>query len=157
MEDHMSGKGYFVKDKKIIDLGLGTHIRYIIDNPRKFNYSKIEIKNIYEQFDEPIGFDGKARAVIMTEVIYSGWIRVRQRSINEGWVIEFKSMVDSRPSIWHFLEWAMAKDGVMKTDDALELKGIEDQCIIDYPHSHGGACKFFIDTTYNDLQDELDR
>jgi hypothetical protein len=153
----MSGKGYFVKGNEIIDLGSSSHVRYIIENVDIFDYTIEKIKDIYKKYKEPIGFDGNARAVIMAEVIHSGWIRVRQKSINVGWVMEFNSMVQSRPSICHFLEWAMAEDGVMKADDALELKGIEDQCIIDYPYSHGGACKFFIDITFNDLQDELDR
>ncbi len=139
-------KGYFIKNKRIYDVGLGSHIRFIMDNPRRFKYTKNGIKTIYDQFGEPYGFEGKARKVIMAEVIYNGWIRVRQKDRNGTWVMEFKSMVEARPSIWHFLEHAIGEAGVMKADDALYLNGIIDGCKLEYLQPDGGASTFFIDT-----------
>lgn len=147
----MPTKGYFVKKNRIYDVGLGSHIRFIIDNPRRFKHTKTGIKAIYDQFGEPYGFEGKARKDIMAKVILDGWIRVRQKDKNGTWVIEFNSMVGARPSIWHFLEHAMGEAGVMKADDALCLNGIYDGYKMEYPQSHGGASKFFIDIMFTDL------
>ena len=54
------------------------HINTILDNPALFSFTRKELENVYSQYGEKIGFEGKAREVIMKEAILKGWIRIRK-------------------------------------------------------------------------------
>ena len=54
-----------------------THIAEIIDKPQIFGLKTEAIKKLCNEFNEPLGFEGKARGKIMTELIQNRWIRIR--------------------------------------------------------------------------------
>ena len=50
-------KAYWIcPDESIIDIGLETHISYIINNPATFNTIKLKITELYKKYDEPLIF-----------------------------------------------------------------------------------------------------
>lgn len=63
-----------------------THIATVIKHPSKFGLTKQKIQIIYDKYDEKIGWEGKAREQIMTDLMKKGFIRIRERS--NGWTIQ---------------------------------------------------------------------
>jgi len=69
-----------------------THVKEVLDKPEVFEYSKDELIALYKKFNEPIGFEGKARHQIMETIIGRGWIRLRFNPRNSFWIIELSQM-----------------------------------------------------------------
>ncbi|MBF0266917.1 MAG: hypothetical protein HQL46_16765 [Gammaproteobacteria bacterium] len=71
-------KAYWINPEgEVWDIGNSTHIMEIIHNPGKFLISKDEIISLYNQHNEKLGIEGKAREVIIHKVLKSGFIRIR--------------------------------------------------------------------------------
>ena len=62
---------------EILEMKSSKHITEIVQHPEKFGLTQEYIDRKYAEFNEPVGFEGKAREVIMRAVISSGYIRVR--------------------------------------------------------------------------------
>lgn len=74
----------------IINAGV-NHIDAVIKNPSKFGIKSSYINNLYNKYLEPIGTEGKARENIISELINSGWIRIR-RYANKFWSVNVKKL-----------------------------------------------------------------
>lgn len=71
-------KAYFISPfGKIVDCER-THIEKIISNPGYFGYTKEEIEEKYNRYNERIGTEGKAREEILIELLNKGWIHLRR-------------------------------------------------------------------------------
>lgn len=62
---------------EILEMKTSKHITEIVQQPEKFGLTQEYINRKYAEFNEPVGFEGKAREVIMRAVISGGYIRVR--------------------------------------------------------------------------------
>lgn len=84
-------------------LGVGTsHISKIIDTPERFGLTMDYLKAVYKDYGEPLGFEGKARNIIVREIISRGWIRLR-RYPNKYWEInlaDFSEQVQVTLACW---------------------------------------------------------
>ncbi|MGM0611321.1 MAG: hypothetical protein ACQES5_09570 [Thermodesulfobacteriota bacterium] len=88
-------------DGKTIPVGL-SHVNKIITNPLLFGWTKNDIKKYYHFFGEPMGLEGKARNIIVKEVIYRGWIRLR-RYPNKFWeinLVNFSEQIQTTLACW---------------------------------------------------------
>lgn len=72
-------KAYWISpDGNIIDIGLETHISYIISHPATFNTTKSKIISTYKKYDEVMPVEGVARKEIIMELLNQHYIRIRQ-------------------------------------------------------------------------------
>ncbi|MFW6172638.1 MAG: hypothetical protein ACOC5T_02735 [Elusimicrobiota bacterium] len=62
----------------VIDCGAKKHINFVIDHPEKFGMTRKEIEEIYDNYNEPVGHEGKAREDIIVKVLKNGFIRIRK-------------------------------------------------------------------------------
>ena len=62
---------------ELIEVG-SNHIDVVIKNPAKFGYRLSDIKKIFAKYNETLHSEGDAREKIITDIIKSGWIRLRQ-------------------------------------------------------------------------------
>jgi len=70
-----------------------THIAEVVKMPEHFGYTRERIEVEYAATREPVGFEGKARQVIMTDLIVNhGWVRVRYTPRSDSWVVEMKKL-----------------------------------------------------------------
>lgn len=83
-------KAFFIfPNNKIVECNT-SHIRFILDNPELFNTTKQDLINIYTEYNEPIGHEGKARERIFSNLINQGFIRIRQ--INNGYTVQVNKL-----------------------------------------------------------------
>lgn len=96
---------YWLSKKALIYPVTTSHIRFVIDNANLFDMSKDDIKAMYSTHKEKIGFEGKARNEIMSELISKGWIRARYKESNNEnyWTLELFQLTES--SIQNILKW----------------------------------------------------
>jgi hypothetical protein len=141
------GKGYWVRNNKIVDISATTHIGYIIDNPEYFNITLDFINLIYHRYNEKLGVEGKAREEIIKKVSSDGWIRVRHYfKPKDYWSIQFDQFILRQVSIKSFLEWAVHEGKVMYRNEELILLGYENNKQMSYPYTNGGV-QVFLDET----------
>ena len=69
---------WILPDGSIIDIGFHTHISYVIHHPELFNITKEKITELYNQFDEILPVEGKARKIIIIDLLKKRYIRIRQ-------------------------------------------------------------------------------
>jgi len=62
---------------EILEMKASKHITEVTKEPEKFGLTQEYINQKFAEAGEPVGFEGKAREVIMREVISHGYIRVR--------------------------------------------------------------------------------
>mgnify|MGYP006312357465 FL=1 len=81
--------GYWVKGNDVYEVEK-NHVRFVLNNPEAFDFTKEELVDIYRRYGEKIGQEGKAREEIIRECARRGWIRVRfYKAPNSYWSIQF--------------------------------------------------------------------
>ena len=95
-------KAYFIcPDGEIIDVGMDTHIAYIIKHPAKFNTTIEKITALYKKYNEIMPTEGLARKSIIMDLLNQHYIRIRQ--YKNHWSISLIVLDDdtkSRLSQW---------------------------------------------------------
>ena len=100
----LHSKAYWITpDNKILDIGLGTHIDMILKHPELFGLTKEKITSIYQEYNELMGVEGKARYQIIMQLIANGFIRIRLYP-NKHWSISANSWDDQTKKI--LSQWA---------------------------------------------------
>jgi len=122
----MNGRGFFVHNGEMIEITGSTHIRTVLNDPERFGLEKEALVALYQECNEPIGFEGKARSLILERLIRSGWVRVRQTLGRSGqWTIQFDNWAERKEQVIDFLRWAYA-ERVVSSDESVILNGIDD-------------------------------
>lgn len=93
----MSKAYWILPDGEIIDIGLDTHISYIINHPAKFNTTKEKIISHYKKYDELLGVEAIARKEIIMDLLNQHYIRIRQ--YKNHWSISLIVLDDKTKSI----------------------------------------------------------
>ena len=101
----MKNEAYFIAPYgEIIPIGLGKHIDIIFENPNIFGYSKDYVKQLYKKYNEPLGFDGKAKKEIVRELLRKGWVRIRYVVNKDRFTVEYSRLTKRKADyIW---DWA---------------------------------------------------
>lgn len=122
----MNGRGFFLHDGDIIEITGSSHIRTVLNDPERFGMKKETLIALYQECNEPIGFEGKARELVLEKLLRSGWVRVRQTLGRSGqWTIQFDSWSKRQDQVMRFLRWAHA-ERVVSPDESVILNGIDD-------------------------------
>lgn len=98
------GRGQFIApDGTALDVP-ARHIGMVIAEPRKFGTTRNWVEGMYQQYDEPLYSEGRARREVLRRVLQKGWIRVREYVGAEGhWILEFEQWtpdVQRRARAW---------------------------------------------------------
>lgn len=81
-----------------------NHITFVINNYDLFNYSYDRILARYNEENEELYTEGKAREKIILELIRNGWIRLRYYPKIATWTINVYDLVPK--SSHHLSKWA---------------------------------------------------
>jgi hypothetical protein len=131
----LNSKAYWITpDNEILDIGSGTHIDMIINHPEQFDLTKEEITSVYQDYNELMGIEGKARYKIIMQLLARGFIRIRLYP-NKYWSISVKNW-DSRTkkvlSQWAEIAKEYKKAGrymdtvISTTDQVIKAYTVED-------------------------------
>lgn len=93
------------------------HILDVIKAPKKFGYTTKELKNLFFNHGEEYGIEGKARELIIKDLISKGWIRIRKYTRPDRWTVNVPNFSDR--TIVQLRAWAskMIKAGWGKYGD----------------------------------------
>jgi len=99
--------GFWIKDNQIINIDPDSHIHYIYDNPDLFNISQKFIKEIYNEYNEVLFKEDKARLVIFKKIMKdNSWIRIRYFKYRNCWIVTCWNFSNLVKSINHFFLYA---------------------------------------------------
>jgi len=70
-----------------------THIDFIIDNPNLFALKLDDIKSIYKSHNEKLRFEGKARNIIMANLLDKGFVRLRKDIKANTWKVNIAANI----------------------------------------------------------------
>ena len=79
------------------------HIGYVINHPEVFGLEKEYIENLYTAHNEPLGVEGKAREVIMRDLLKRNWVRIRLINANSGYVVQTFNLNSTKDNIWNWV------------------------------------------------------
>jgi len=134
---------FWVKGRQIIPLDEIKHIDYVLQNPNLFPISKMEIETIYKKYNEPIGFEGRARDEIIKIVAKDGWIRIRHYMKHlDYWSIQCDIYRKRKEAILNFIDYAIDKN-YMNYRDAVTILSYNTDEVISYSFRDGGISKLF--------------
>jgi len=106
-------KAYWISpDGNIIDIGLQTHIAYIISHPAIFNTTLEKITKLYKKYNEVMPVEGIARHKIIMVLLKQNFIRIRQ--YKNHWSISLIILDDdtkSRLSQWSEIAMTITNSG----------------------------------------------
>jgi hypothetical protein len=121
----MNGRAFFAYEETIVEFS-GSHIAFVLRSPDIFSMDRPLMLEQYRISGEPIPFEGKARDVILAQVLSKGWVRIRETIGKSGrWTIQFDDWSKRRTTIRYFLRWS-STGGIVKSFDEIVLHGIED-------------------------------
>jgi hypothetical protein len=138
----MQLEAFWYKNGKLFEMSDSKHIQFIVKNPEKFGISKDRINDIYNKYNEPIGFEGKAREELIKEVASNGWIRIRHYSRPDYWSIQFDKWSIRKRDVKSLVEDLVLIHKKMGKYDELVLVGYEDNFTQEYKYQDNGAMKF---------------
>ena len=75
-------------DGEIIEVKEGRHIAEIIAHPEKFGFTREFVDFVFNNYNEKMGQEGKARKQLMLSLFDNNWIRIRR--YREFWSINVK-------------------------------------------------------------------
>lgn len=121
-----------------------NHIRFILDKPEMFEFTKEELRDIYRSYGEKIGQEGKAREHIIKEAARRGWVRIRHyKKPSDYWSIQFDRYKKRRRSVEKFIDYALENLG-MDMYDAIALVGYDDGYSKEYTFREGGVGEYLV-------------
>lgn len=142
----MQLKGYWVRDNNILDMS-DYHIHYIINSPEAFGLTKEIVVEKYQEYNERMGIEGKARQDLIKMATKSGWIRVRHYvRPDDYWSIQCDVIEDRLPVIYNFVTNLISLK-LMSEGESLVLIGFERGEKKVYNFMDGGAKTFL--NSYN--------
>jgi hypothetical protein len=100
----MKAEAYWISPEGIIHEVGGKHILFISQHKEMFGLSEEDYYSCFDKYEEPYGFEGKAREELMRNALSNGWIRCRYRPDNHYWVIELYEL--SENTILYLSKWA---------------------------------------------------
>ena len=77
-ESTFSAAYWITPQGKILDCGARKHIDFVCADPKKFGITEKEVASMYAKYNEPVGFEGRAREDIILAVVRKGFIRIRK-------------------------------------------------------------------------------
>ncbi len=137
----MQGTGYWYRDKLLYEIK-GSHIDCVIDQPDTFFTTRQDIVDIYKQYNEPLGFEGKARKELIIKATTHGWIRLRRYLRPSYWSIQCDCLQKRRHELYKLVEYLILKMKTMKTDDEVVFSDFNNGESMRYRFSEGGVEKF---------------
>ena len=107
----MKFNAYWLNKNSIIPVP-NIHIDVVIQNPEKFGYTEDKLREIFKEFNEPYGHEGKAREQIMLNLIQNkGWIRVRYNPRQDKWMVELNKLTSRiKDEVWQFFMLVTGND-----------------------------------------------
>ena len=119
---------FWVGRERTVEVEEGSHIGRVVDDPESFGTTREAVTAAYRRWGEPVGFGGRAREEIFSEIFRSGWIRVRL-SVRRApsWIFQFARWDGrTREAVGAFMERARGALEIMEGVDSVVLTGIED-------------------------------
>jgi len=139
----MEAAGFWYRRGKLFDIGSKKHIMYILESPETFGLTPEHVRQVYIDFNEKFGFEGKAREALIKEVSKNGWIRVRHYvRPRDYWSIQYDRYDLREKDLKNLVAFLMLDKGIMRKDDEIILLGYEDGSQYAYTFMNGGASKF---------------
>ena len=89
-------------DGEIIEVKKGKHIAEIIAYPVKFGFTREFVEFVFNNYNEKIGQEGKARKQLMLVLFDNNWIRIRR--YKKFWSINVKKNIGTSNS--YLNQWA---------------------------------------------------
>ena len=109
-------KAYWIcPDGLIIDIGLETHISYIIAHPAQFNTTTNKIIELYKKYNEVMPVEGIARNTIIMDLLNQHFIRIRK--YKNHWSISLIVLDDDTKS--RLSQWASDLPSIEKYADVI--------------------------------------
>lgn len=138
-----------------------THIKTILDNPELFGLTLEAIQAKFEEFGEPINFEGKAREEIIKTVAQNGWIRIRHYTgRNDYWSIQTDDTNKRQKALKAFVRWATTNSDEgkppMSYDDTVIIMGYNDPNDIKrFDFMTGGVKRYLVEGGRSALKRDL--
>ncbi|MCK9224614.1 MAG: hypothetical protein M0R46_09560 [Candidatus Muirbacterium halophilum] len=119
-------EGFFINPNGLIFCNNGRkHIDFIFNHYEIFNLTKKYLQNIYLEYKEPMGFEGKARVEIIRNLIYLNWVHIRFHHKSGKWVFNCFSFNKADGNIINFIK-IFLKYGYACYNDVFEINIIFD-------------------------------
>lgn len=120
-------RGYWLKDDIQIDVSRSGHLDAILENPRLFGTTGLEVEGAYLHHGEPMGYHGMARLEILRNAILDhDFILVEKHHFPAPyWLFEFADFSSSELAIRSFMWWADSL-GLLRASEDIELSGLAD-------------------------------
>jgi len=103
----------------LMPMGDSLHIKEVIKNPEYFGYTLQEIQTIYDEYNETLGTEEKAREKILLSLIQKGWIRARKFYRPDRWTVNVHELNSSVKQ--NLQEWAkeLINNGYSPNEDVV--------------------------------------
>lgn len=97
------------------------HIDEVISNPSLFDLTIESITQIYNEENEVLGIEGRARERIILACIKNGWIRIRRYPRKASWTINLNKITFT--NVYYLQRWsaAMIEYGFFNDDVNIDL------------------------------------
>ena len=139
----LQGKGFWQRENKVDELFSSSHVQFIIDHPALFNLTQKRILEIYGWQLEPLGYEARAKEILIKHAVAQGWIRIRHYfRPYDYWSLQVSNSFTQRRQIEDFLLWAI-EQGVLKSHSEAVIVGFDNPCDRHrYRRNYGGVGRY---------------
>lgn len=135
----MERKCYFFNEDKVIEGDMSSP-DFIVMNPERFGFRKVELEEIHDSYGEEYGSAGNAIMSIILNLTSKGWI-ILEMTLDECWVLLFDSIQNRKDNLLKTIAKAQQSMNIMKFDDSMKAYGLEDH--YRYESGKGGVAGLF--------------
>ena len=121
LKEYEVRQGYWYRKGKVYNVTDDEHVKFVIDNPSIFNYSKEEIEAFLSTFPN----QNTAKEKLLELVAKDHWLRIRHwTTVISFWVVGCYSYKESKEDIKDFCYWAL-ENKLMKIGQQLTIIGYD--------------------------------
>jgi hypothetical protein len=99
------------------------HIDLVINDPKRFGYTKNKIFSAYKKYNEPLFHEGFARDEIMADLLENGWVRIRYVEKKDSFTIQLNNFDNkNKLHLKNWLEFMTTNFGTVSKYTGIEIK-----------------------------------
>lgn len=142
LKEYETQQGYWYRKGRVYNVTDDEHVKFILDNPTVFNYSKEELDSFLNTFPN----QNTAKEKLLELVAKDQWLRIRHwTSVISFWMIGCGNYKESKQDIKDFCCWAI-DNKLMKIGQQLTIIGYDGTDEV-FKINEGGIEKFLSENT----------
>jgi len=142
----LQGRAFWLCEAKVYEVSPSSHVQFIIDHPALFALTQKRIREIYGWQLEPLGYEARAKEILIKHAISLGWTKIRHYlRPSDYWSIQTDNTLKRAEQIRSFLWWAVDEEILESHSEGIIMAYDNPSDCFRYKRRNGGIGRYLLE------------